>query len=43
MSWLALDDIPVLFEPGSAHLYAVYSRLGLTDADIVGISASGLD
>ena len=38
MPWLALDDMPELFEPSSAHLYLVSSRLGLTEADVMGIS-----
>lgn len=38
MPWIALDDKPELFEPGSAHLYLVDPRLGLTDADVFGIS-----
>ena len=40
MAWLALDDMPELFEPGTPHLYLVDSRYGLMDADVVRLSRS---
>lgn len=38
MAWLALDDMPELFDSGTPHLYLVDPRLGLTEADVAGIS-----
>jgi len=40
MAWLALDDMPELFDSGTPHLYLVDSRYGLLDADVVRLSRS---
>lgn len=32
--WLAVDDMPSLFTPGSAHLYAVNAKRGLMHYDV---------
>lgn len=40
MAWLALDDMPELFDSGTPHLYLVDSRYGLMDADVVRLSRS---
>lgn len=37
--WLALDDMPSLFEPDSAHLYPVNAKRGLMHYDVERISA----
>lgn len=37
--WLALDDMPSLFEPDSAHLYPVNAKRGLMHYDVEWISA----
>lgn len=37
--WLALDDMPILFEPGSPHLYPVNAKCGLMHHDVERISA----
>ena len=36
--WLALDDMPSLFEPGSPHLYPVNAKRGLMHYDVERIS-----
>ena len=40
MPWLALDDMPELFEADTSHLYQVDARFGLRDADVVRLSRS---
>ena len=37
--WLALDDMPILFEHGSPHLYPVNAKRGLMHYDVERISA----
>lgn len=39
MAWLALDDMPELFEANTQNLYQVDARCGLVAADIARISA----
>jgi hypothetical protein len=38
--WLALDDMPSLFEPDSAHLYPVNAKRGLMHYDVGGSAPS---
>lgn len=35
--WLAIDDVPALFNGGHPNLYLVNGDTGLTDADVLAI------
>ena len=39
MAWLALDDMPELFEADTPHFLRVDARFGLVDADVARFSA----